>query len=75
MKESLHIEIEPELTKTEAYAMGEPRLLLGQGRTIENGRASSFQLFDKPLFASDEPIKLLLVYFSNYDTRGLINLF
>ena len=75
VKDTLQIEIEPEITKANAYLMREPKLLLGSGNTVEEGRAASFQLFNKPLFDCTQDIKVLMVYFDSYDSRSLINIF
>lgn len=75
VKDCLQIEIEPELSRAQAHIMQEPKLLLGAGNAVEQGRASSFQLFNKPLFDCSTDIKMLMVYFDSYDSRSLINIF
>lgn len=75
LNKSLHIEIQPELSNIDGFLMTEPRLLLGTGNQIETGRASSFQLFNKPLYSTKETINFLLVHFSNFDPKGLLNIF
>ena len=67
IKNKLGISISEDLTAFEAKRIDLPKIELGEGHVIDNGRQVSFKLFDRPLYDASKEIRCCVLHFSNFD--------
>lgn len=71
LQENLGIDISPTLTKVTSKLLPAPVLQLGGRERVDSNKAAGFMLFNKPLFASQVPLRLLIVGPEDFDYQPL----
>jgi len=64
-----------ETEKIDALSLNPPQLQLGCKNSIEQNKVASFALFNKPLYFTDFPLKIVAFIPSDYDFSSISKLF
>jgi hypothetical protein len=69
------MEIKHTMSKIQAKGIPVPQLQLGGMNSVEQGKESYFNLFNKPIYSSKHDIECGIVFFKGTDIRQLITVF